>query len=135
MEIEDDLILMGIEDKFDPVLISVIRKVIPHYIAQQIVGTQPMDQDPAETIRKEYYSIVDVHNSDREHWVRHKYHRPPVPCEDWCKEVGINYRLGADDKFDDGTHKDENWQGKIHFDSSEDLTAYVLRWKADPSML
>lgn len=120
--------------EYDPVLLSIIRRVYPQIIAEQIMGVQPMTGF-GETIRQEYYAIIEVHSSPGYYWVRHKYSRPPIPCEEWCKVSGINYRLGADEKFDDGSYKDDDWQGKIYFDNEEDFTAYVLRWKADPSTL
>lgn len=103
--------------KFDPVLISIIRRTAPIDFANSIISGVPM-LDMYELAVKDYHTIVEYGDT----WARFKYPTIPTDVIEWCIEVGIKFETFTKDQ-------DEYWFGKIAFDSPEALDMFLLRWR------
>lgn len=103
--------------KFDPVLISIIRRTAPVDLANLIVYGTSMP-DMYEQAVKDYHTIIEYGDT----WARFKYPSIPVDVIEWCTEVGIKFETFSKDQ-------DEDWFGKIAFDSPQALDMFLLRWR------
>lgn len=92
------------DDKFDPVLISLVRNAMPSVIAEQICSVQPMS---SPFNKEEWPYQVDV--------LPFVKYEDVIPMKKWCQET-----FGVDE-----------WTATVQyfaFKTEESLTWFKLRW-------
>lgn len=105
------------------IALTMLRKTLPHLMAQQIVGVQPMNIDTG-SFYAPYIPKAPKYKFSRAKWYDADYEwKHQVEVKDWCAE-----NFGPHPKHPDAWSRWYINFDRIRFRDSQDYEWFVLRW-------